>query len=494
MKCCTIGIAFLALAAAQTIRPTAPARPAEPIFWTDDAGRAGRAASAAPSREAVVHPDLTYAEAQKRSEAMAAILQKTTARIEKIRKGDATLEVKGVDGKPIPNAQIQIRQVTHDFKFGNYIRPKSYRDERYLGHFKQLFNFVQLLEFNWGQYEVDEGMPQLESRLHFMRKWAVPNGYRSYYGHMLVWTGDDDGELPPPIPAWSFRYDQETQYAKLKQRIEREVRDYKNHDIIWDVVNEAVHCRVWGDWDKPGWTQNKANESMDRIAKYVNDALNWAHQANPNARLMINDYYVIPKNRFQDRYKELIERLRAAGAPLHAIGIQGHEPYRGSYWFSPDELWEAYDLFGSRTGLPIYITEYWQVSNENTEVRGNYRSGNWNQLNQADAIEEFYRVSFAHPSLESIMYFGLADDDVFYPTCGLLDEQYRPKLAWTRLKRLLWNEWITKQRGQTGDAGRYGFRGFYGEYDLTVTAKGVTRTFRTHLEKNKPNHWVLEFN
>lgn len=484
---------LVAIAQAQTIPSTGAAKPPEQVFWTDDVTAQKPAASVAPARQGPAMPDLTYQQTQVRAAAMTAVLQKTSARIEQVRKGAAIIELRGTDGKPIPQASVEVRQVTHDFKFGNYIRPRHYGNQRYLSHFKELFNYVQLLEFNWGQYEVEEGRPQLHNRLQFLNKWCIPNGYRSYYGHMLVWTPDNIKDDYPPVPAWSFRYDKEAQYRLLKQRIQREVKDYRSFDILWDVVNEAVHTRVWGGWDKDGWVQNRTPEPMDQIYQYVKDALMWAREANPDARLMINDYSVIPKGRFQERYKELIDRLRANRVPLDAIGIQGHEPYKGAYWNSPEELWDAYDLFGQQTGLPVYITELWQVSDETKEIRGGYRTGKWNQLNQADAIEEFYRVSFAHPSVDAIIYFGLADDDVEQPGAGVLDAAYRPKLAWNRLKSLIWDEWITRQRGQTSAAGAYGFTGFYGQYELTVTAKGRSRSFRTQLEKGKANRWALTF-
>lgn len=493
MKSIIFWLVLPGIAGAQAIPPTGAPKPPEQVFWTDNPGDPQNSSSAAAAKPAAVFPDLTYRQAQARSEAIAAVLRMTTARIDQIRKGAATIQVRGADGNPVRDASITVQQATHDFKFGNYIRPRHYRDKRYLDHFKQIFNYIQFLEFNWGQYEVDEGNPQLYQRLQFLKKWCIPNGYRSYYGHMLVWSPDDEVDGPPPVPAWSFRYSKEKQYELLKQRIQREVKDYRDFDMLWDVVNEPVHCRVWGDWDKPGWVQNRAPEPMDRIFPYVKDALTWAHEANPNARLIINDYAVIPKGSFQDRYKELIDRLRASGAPLHGIGIQGHEPAKGAYWNSPDELWAAYDLFGTQTGLPIHITELWQLSDETKEIRGSYRSGKWNQLNQADAIEEFYRVSFAHPAIESITYFGLADDDLVMATAGLLDEAYRPKLAWNRLKNLLWEEWITRERGRTTADGTFEFRGFYGEYDITVSAKGRSRTYRTHLAKGKDNRWVLAF-
>lgn len=47
---------------------------------------------------------------------------------------------------------------------------------------------------------------------------------------------------------WLFNYDQAAQYQLLKKRIPREATARKDVDIMWDVVNEAIHCRVWRDW------------------------------------------------------------------------------------------------------------------------------------------------------------------------------------------------------------------------------------------------------
>ena len=265
-------------------------------------------------------------------------------------------------------------------------------------------------------------------------------------------------------------------------------------DIIWDVVNEAVHCRVWGDWNKDSYIQNKFPEPLERIVPYVRDALTWAHQANPDAKLLINDYRVIVEGNFRRRYKQLIDTLISDKTPLSAIGIQAHEPFKGKYWYSPEELWRTYELFGSQTGRPIYITEFFYVSDESQQIRGNYRRGNWSPDSQADAVEDFYRVSFGHPSVEAIIYFGLSDSDVVQPKCGLLDEQYNPKPAWYRLKKLIWEEWTTEATGRTSHDGTFRFRGFFGRYKVTARLGNAVRKFNIHLEKNKPNRWIFTLN
>ena len=86
---------------------------------------------------------------------------------------------------------------------------------------------------------------------------------------------------------------------------------YKDINLTFDVVNEAVHCRVWGDWDKDSYTQNRTPEPLDGIVPYVRDALVWAHEANPDARLLINDYRVIVKGRLRGHHKALIRSVVA---------------------------------------------------------------------------------------------------------------------------------------------------------------------------------------
>ena len=151
-------------------------------------------------------------------------------------------------------------------------------------------------------------------------------------------------------------------------------------------------------------------------------------------------------------------------------------------------------MFGVDTGLPIYITEYFNVSDDSEPIRGKYRSGHWNEELQADAIEEFYRITFGHPAIEAIYYFGMTDADVTTATCGLLDEQYRPKPAWHRLKKLIWEEWTTEYGDRTDANGRLAFRGFFGKYRVVVQHNGAMRTFEIHVRKGADNKFTLSLN
>ncbi len=415
--------------------------------------------------------------------ASASVLERAARGIEQHRKGEAVLGFRWPDGRPAAGPAVEVRQTAHEFRFGNVFRPRHYTNALYRERFKELFNFISLLEFNWGQYEPEEGRPRLAGRMVFINGWCRENGFTRLYGHMLVWTPQRQDQSGSLLPAWLFNYEPGERTAQLRRRIEREVRDYREVDMVWDVVNEAIHCRVWGAWDKPGWV----DEPLPEVVPYVNNALARAHAANPNARLLSNDYRVIPRGHYRERYVDLIRRLQQAGAPLHAVGIQAHEPDRGAYWFSPEEIWEACEVFGTQTGLPIYFTEFWYTSDPGRALTGPYRQGNWSPERQAEAIEEFYRIAFGHPAVEAIIYFGLADaDPPGYPNVCLLDEQYRPKPAWERLRRLIHEEWSTRLRVATDAAGTVRFRGFHGQYEARVREAGRSWRFTFDLKRGQP--------
>lgn len=228
------------------------------------------------------------------------ILSQAARGVEKHRKGEALLEFRQPNGSPAVGVSVQVTQQSHDFLFGCPLRPKHYNDQRHLQHFKGLFSFVALLEFNWGQYEPDEGKPLVEERRCFIFDWCIPNGIEHFYGHMLVWTRQYGKYPKTALPLWLFRYEPKTQYELLKKRIQREVKDYSDVDVVWDVVNEPIYCRAWDEWRKP----NRFDEPLDKVFAYVSDALHWAHEANPKATLLINEYDLFASKHYRDRFFE----------------------------------------------------------------------------------------------------------------------------------------------------------------------------------------------
>jgi hypothetical protein len=89
---------------------------------------------------------------------------------------------------------------------------------------------------NWGQYETEEGKPELGERMDFIHGWCREHGLSRFYGHMLVWSPQEDEPDGTEIPHWLFGYSRAAQDRLLKQRIQREVRAYRDVDMVWDVT------------------------------------------------------------------------------------------------------------------------------------------------------------------------------------------------------------------------------------------------------------------
>ena len=409
--------------------------------------------------------------------------------IERFRKADAALRFITPSGAGLGDALVEVRQTSHDFLFGNYIRYIHFTGRTFRHRFKELFNFATLLEFNWGQYETVEGQPKLTERME-IADWCSTNNINTM-GHMLVWTAHTTGgPRPSHIPSWLWKYDEATKYKLLERRVKKVVQDFTGKVDTWVVVNEPASCRVWGDWEEQSWLGNPHRVPIENVVPYVKDSLRWAHQAHPKATLLLNDYHLIDDTSRRKRFRRLVEALKAEGAPISALGIQAHEERYS--WYSPQQLWETYDELGS-LGYPLYITEFTVSSSDQKKIVGKYRRGYWNEDLQAECAEQFYRLSFGHPAVRCIVWFGLADHTCWLPESGVLDKEYRPKKVWHVLKRLIHEEWTTKTSGRTSPDGAFRFRGFCGRHEVLIhAANGKVLTYRIHVQKNKPNTWTFE--
>ena len=93
----------------------------------------------------------------------------------------------------------------------------------------------------------------------------------------------------------------------------------------------------------------------------------------------------------------------------------------------------------------------------------------------------------------SIHWWGLSDRMIWLKGGGLLDEDLNPKPVYTRLHKLIKEEWMTKNLLlKTDKMGQINFRGFYGSYKIKITElNGNSINIERHLTKNMDNHWVI---
>ncbi len=376
------------------------------------------------------------------------------------RQGDAVLCFRDNKGQPLANASVQIRQTGHEFLFGciafELVRGQSLpQPDLWKQRFTELFNLA-VFPFYWASYEPQPGRTARDETLKAV-KWCVENNITTK-GHPLVWTNESG------TPKWLAELAPEESERRMLERVTREVGGFAGAIDIWDVVNEPIHCRAWTNIQAKDYVQAPIPE----IADYVDKAFRAAHEANPKAHLILNEFYVIARQPDRERFYQLVVELKRRGTPISGLGIQAHEPREE--WFSPEKVRTTLDRLGE-LGYPLHITEYIPQSG-GKPITGGWREGTWTEETQAEFAEQFYKLCFGHPAVVSINWWGLSDRQIWLPGGGLLREDYEPKPVYARLKDLIHRQWQTKLTVKTDEKGQVAFRGFYGAYDITVERDG----------------------
>ena len=400
--------------------------------------------------------------------------------VEQHRKGEAVIRFQDRQGQPVANVPVRIRQTGHEFLFGciafDLVRSNDlYKPDLWKQRFSELFNFA-VFPFYWSGYERQPGVTTRDDILEAV-KWCQANGITTK-GHPLVWTN------PAGIPRWTQQYPPEKSEELVLDRVQREVAGFAGRIDIWDVVNEPIHCRAWKNVAAEAYRQ----EQIPDIADYVDKAFRTAHEANPGARLILNEFYVIAREADRERFYQLVTELKRRGTPISGLGIQAHEPREE--WFAPEKVWATLDRLGS-LGYPLHITEYIPQSG-GKPITGSWREGTWTEQTQAEFADQFYRLCFGHPAVVSINWWGLSDRQIWLPGGGLLDSEYQPKPVYNRLKDLIRRQWNTSIDARTDTDGRITFHGFYGLYEIAIEPENhPQRTYQIALYKDKQNQWVF---
>lgn len=415
-------------------------------------------------------------------EVEARILKQAGENIEKYRKGDAAILFKTADGKGISNAKVEIVQKTHDFLFGSVIfdltgGQSPYREDLFKTRFSKIFNLA-VFPYYWSSYESQQGMTNWQRMIPVI-EWCRNQGITTK-GHPLVWANRSG------FPAWLNNYTLAQTEEFLKNRVINTVAGFKGKIDIWDVVNEPIHVPTWENAMKRG-----PRPSIPNVANYVEKALHWANSADPSATLIVNEYFTLARKNDRERFDSLLNELNKRKAPFSDVGIQAHEPREE--WFLPETVWSTFDMY-AKYGHRIHITEYTPQSS-GKEITGGWRKGTWTLDAQRDFTEQFLRLCFGHPSVVSVNWWGLSDRQIWLPGGGLIDEEYRPKPVYNTVDSLINIEWKTKASVSSDKNGAVTFRGFYGNYDVSLaTSDGKVHIYPLHLRKDEGNEWVFVVN
>ena len=407
------------------------------------------------------------------------LLAGADARIEKHRKADAVVSVLDAAGKPVAGAEVRVAQTRHAFLFGSNIFMwgrigDTKLQEAYNRRFAALLNYATL-PFYWPGYEPERGKPRHE-HTEKVARWCQEHGIATK-GHPLAWNMGDPRWLPDDLDEI-----RRLQMARIDDCVSR----FAGLIDRWDVVNEATH------FDREDFVKRRAPKHSAMWQKtgrieFPRECFEHARKANPKATLVINDYRTDPA------YERVIEGLvDKQGKRLYdVIGIQSH--MHGGAW-SNEKIWEVCERF-AKFGVPLHFTETTILSGHRGwrgPADGEWASTPDGEKYQAREVVRFYTMLFSHPTVEAITWWDFSDQGSWKRApAGFIRKDMTPKPAYDELKKLIKGKWWTKKTIETDKDGKATFRGFLGDYRVTVTAGDKTETKDFVLARDKDNRWEI---
>lgn len=171
-------------------------------------------------------------------------------------------------------------------------------------------------------------------------KFAEDNGL-AVTGHCLVWHSQ--------APVWMFTDERGDTVSRdvLINRMHRHISEvvgrYKGRILGWDVVNEIFN-------DDGTFRESPYYRIIG--PEFVELAFKFAHEADPDAELYINDYSLsYPAKR--DAVCRIVRKLKSEGYRVDGIGMQSHNgldyPYMAEYEKSIDAF--------AACGVKVMVTE-----------------------------------------------------------------------------------------------------------------------------------------
>lgn len=265
-------------------------------------------------------------------------------------------------------------------------------------------------------------------------------------GHAMIWFNQAPDWLNLVAPTWTGQqvFDFTRKYILALGEICGDRVDE------WDVINEAISDdapngqRIWrrGTWYRRANDGSITDWGEATYENYIKMLFVWAREAQPQARLHINDYGIetfsnsmASKNRFM---RDQAKALKDCGAPIDGVGFQSHlilsdivnstGVLNTDYIESIEE--SIQDL--ASAGLEVAVTEL------DIRICNNDRDEAFQEV----AFQAYCEMALSQPNCHEILIWGLRDednwitlrDDGFFAGCEdaaiVEGDDYTPKPAY----------------------------------------------------------------
>ncbi|MCW1921394.1 endo-1,4-beta-xylanase [Luteolibacter arcticus] len=362
-------------------------------------------------------------------------------RIEKHRKADFSVRVRGADGEPLSNAKVTLTLRRHEFGFGAAVTAELMTAEtedarKYRELVDRLFSRVvfenDLKDFGWetGAAGKEEHKQRLDQAFGWLGRRKI-----SVRGHYLMQVA-----VPPNLAEVT---DSEAIRRHFLDTAQERIDFARDRVCEWDVINHPV---AWSGADllskRPGL------EKLDR------EIYGLAQRAT-SLPFFVNEDQIFRPGRQADETFAYLEALKRDGFRVDGLGNQAH--FDESFLPSPEQLLAVTDRFAALAPRQA-ITEFDIVTQDDEELAADYTR---------DALI----ACFSHPAYTGFLLWGFWEGSHWKPEAASWNRDWSIRKRGEVLEEWLGRRWTTQVTLTTGKGGLLRWRGFPGHYQLEMGDK-----------------------
>ncbi|HEX3772654.1 MAG TPA: endo-1,4-beta-xylanase [Polyangiaceae bacterium] len=251
-------------------------------------------------------------------------------------------------------------------------------------------------EGKWGSVEATQGTfawGPLDTEYQYTQAHGIV-----FKEHNFIWGSQQ--------PSWVANLSSSAATAAVKTWMQGLCARYPNVKLI-DVVNEPPPHTT------PPYASLIGGAGSSGYDWIVN-AFTWARAACPGATLIMNDYNNIEYQDQHDQFIAIVKAIKAAGAPIDAVGAQAY----AAYMLSTSAVQTLLDSLAAETGLPVYITEY-DINLADDDQ-------------QSQVMQSQFTMFWNDPNVKGITLWGYVEGATWETNTGLMTSSgtMRPAMTW----------------------------------------------------------------
>ncbi|MFH0907735.1 MAG: endo-1,4-beta-xylanase [bacterium] len=414
-------------------------------------------------------------------------VENARAGIELYRKGDLAVQVRDMDGNPVPGARVDVIQQSRDFQFGNFDPIGVVGTSAWARLYADGIRF-NTAGFYWPQTEPLDDVYNWNHLDDFVGIPALRNMGFTVKGHPLIWL-IRELSMPPYLQAMDYT----NLAAECQEHITAMVSRYTNDVRQWEVINEAHGYAAAG-----GFTRGQ-------VTALTRDAADLVHALDPGALVIVNngfDFYGSYMNNeawlpdhtpYSLPTFDYIADLLSNNVALDVIGLQlydgGCSTVLYDYGLGGIMSGPTYDL-ATLAGMirrfedfqkPIYLTEQ-SVPSDMEPVCTNqgYWHVPWSEASQADFVEGYHTIGFGSRRVRTMTWWDMVDTNGFIKYGTLFRADGSAKPSYERLTNLL-ARWWTATGSVAGADGWGTQRPFAGDHVVKAGIGTWSNQIFTHV-------------